>query len=109
MTFQRSLKVINKPKRFRESPGPVALGDEVLTPAVKRPRKSEPCKPIAVEPLPQPTILENPLADYHPPLKLINRKGRGTGRAFNELPTFKKLLKDNCINYIFAVTNFYAE
>jgi hypothetical protein len=69
----------------------------------------EALKPIAVEPVPEPALLDETLPPYILPLKLNYLSGIPESRGSIELETFKIFISDNVVRRIMAATNSYTK
>ena len=109
MDSQRPKRNAKKPTRFRESTPSVPLQSEVAQKVVKRQEQKTPLRPIAVEILPKPTLLESELPDYHPPLEYTKRGGHSLVSGLTQLQLFLQFFPTQIMAIMVAVINSYGE
>jgi hypothetical protein len=69
----------------------------------------EALKPITVEPVPKPNLLNADLPFYLPPYKLDYLNSRLIDKDVIKLTTFKKLISNNMVARIITTINNYAQ
>jgi hypothetical protein len=105
----RPKRATRKPKRYSKSPERTLKPIQLAHKKANRQTLSEALKPIAVEPIPNPTILDSPLPTYVPLIELPFILGRGISRDVIELQTFQKFILKRVVDIIMTATNSYAE
>ena len=85
MDSQRPKRNAKKPTRFRESTPLVPLEAEVAQKVAKRKQQNAPLKPVAVETVPEPTLLQSELPHYNPPLEYTKRGGHSLVEGITQL------------------------
>ena len=70
--------------------------------------KADALIPIAVEPLPKPSKLDEPLPIYTPPFQIKKKQGKPSFERLSALKTFQKFIDCEIIGRIKTATNAYA-
>ena len=109
MDSQRPRRNANKPSRYRDSTPSIPSDSEVTRKVVEQKRQNAPLRPIAVELMPQPTLLESKLPDYHPPLKYTKKGGHSLVEGMLQLQLFLQFFPTTIMAGIVAATNSYGE
>ena len=109
MNSQRPKRNAKKPTRFRETTPSVPSASQVAQKVIKRTEQHAPLRPIAVEPVPQPTLLESKLPDYHPPLEYTKKGGHSLVEGMTQLQLFLQFFPTTIMMGIMVATNSYGE
>ena len=109
MGSQRPKRNAKKPSRFLDSAPSVPSDTQVAQKVAKRKQQNTPLKPIAVETVPQPALLESKLPDYHPPLEYTKRGGHSLVEGMTQLQLFLQFFPTTIMMRIMAATNSYGE
>ena len=109
MDSQRPRRAAGKPKRYLDSALSVPSDSQVKQKVANRKQQNTPLKPIAVEIVPKPTLLQSKLPDYHPPLEYIKRGGHSLVQGMTQLELFLQFFSTAIMTRIMIATNTYGE
>ena len=109
MNSQRPKRNTKIPTRFRESTPPIPSESEVARKVIKRKAQHTPLRPIAVEIVPDPTLLKSKLPNYQPLLEYTKRGGHSLVQGMTQLQLFLQFFSLTIRMKIVAAINSYAE
>ena len=109
MDSQRPKRNSKLPKRFLDSAPSVPSDNQVAQKMAKRKQQNAPLKPIAVETVPNPTLLQSELPHYIPPLEYTKRGGHSLVQGLTQLQLFLQFFSTTVMAGIVVATNSYGE
>jgi Transposase IS4 len=107
--MQRPTRVRRQTFKALDSQSNALSVDAIADTRVAKKRKLHALQPVPVEPIAAPEILEDPLPNYQPPLRLQPFASRLRIRPQSPIEAFQLFLTHEIINIIVANTNSYAE
>ena len=106
---QRPKRATKLPKRFLDSAPSVPSDSQIAQKVAKRKQQNAPLKPVAVETVPNPTLLQSELPHYTPPLIYTKRGRHSLVQGLIQLKLFLKKISTTVIAGIILIINSYGE
>ena len=109
MVSQRPKRNSTLPRRYLDSAPSVPSASQVKQKVAKRNRQNAPLRPIAVESVPKPTLLQTELPHYNPPLDYTKKGGHPLIQGLTQLQLFLQFFSTTVMAGIVTAINSYGE